>query len=78
MLRIYAISIMQMGMVTHDSTVDIITSFAASPVSLLAIDTNIIVLFAIGIAESATRFSLMGSISIKVDIRSITSKPSTG
>ena len=57
---------MQMGMVTHDSTVDIITSFAASPVSLLAIDTNIIVLFAIGIAESATRFSRMGSISIKV------------
>ena len=78
MLRIYAISIMQMGMVTHDSTVDIITSFAASPVSLLAIDTNIIVLFAIGIAESATRFSRMGSISIKVDIRSITTKPSTG
>ena len=65
-------------MVTQLKIVEIITSFAASDVSLFAIETNIIVLLAIGIAESATRFNLMGSISIKVDIKSIIQNPNAG
>ena len=69
---------MNKGMVTQLKIVEIITSFAASDVSLFAIETNIIVLLAIGIAESATRFNLMGSISIKVDIKSIMQNPNAG
>ena len=54
------------GIVTTDKSVDIITNFAGYLVSSPHLLENIITLFALGIAENATKFSLMSEISIKL------------
>lgn len=66
------------GMVTTDSSVDIITNLAGYLVSSPHLLENIMTLFALGIAENATKFNFISETSVKLAKISIKSAHNAG
>lgn len=66
------------GMVTMDSNVETVTSFAASAESLSYSVENIMTFWAQGIADIAIRFRLIDSTFMNSDIKAVNATPNSG